>query len=143
MPIYYDYVNAHLLCTYTYISQHHIHIHSEWAFTLAQYTTFSLRTINSLYAHISQFAVAVCCSVLQCVAVCCSVLQCVAVCCSVLQCVSHTFVVHMLLPLHTPVLQCVSVYCSVLQCVAVCCSASQFVAVCHSASRCVAVCCSV
>ena len=32
------------------------------------------------------FALAVCCSVLQCVAVCCSVLQCVAVCCSVLQC---------------------------------------------------------
>jgi len=34
-------------------------------------------------------ALAVCCSVLQCVAVCCnSVLQCVAVCCSVLQCVA-------------------------------------------------------
>jgi len=48
-----------------------------------------------------EVAVAVCCSVLQCVAVCCSVLQCVtvlthenvccgvalALCCSVLQCV--------------------------------------------------------
>jgi len=30
---------------------------------------------------VSSAAVAVCCSVLQCVAVCCSVLQCVAVCC--------------------------------------------------------------
>ena len=33
-------------------------------------------------------AVAVCCSVLQCVEVCYSVLQCVTVCCSVLQCVA-------------------------------------------------------
>ena len=55
-------------------------------------------------------AVAVCCSVLQCVAVCCSWCA-VAVCCSVLQCV---------------VVCCswcaVAVCCSVLQCVAVCCS---------------------
>jgi len=58
-------------------------------------------------------AVAVCCSVLQCVAVCCSVLQCVAVCCSVLQCVAVWF----------EVIKCaVAVCCSVLQCVAVCCS---------------------
>ena len=34
------------------------------------------------------WAVAVCCSVLQCVTVCCSVLQCVAVRCSALQCVA-------------------------------------------------------
>ena len=43
-----------------------------------------LRYAEGLY----YLAVAVCCSVLQCVAVCCSVLQCVAVCCSVLQCVA-------------------------------------------------------
>jgi len=48
-------------------------------------------------------AVAVCCSVLQCVAVCCSVLQCVAVCRGALQ----SIVNH------------VAVCCSVLQCVAV------------------------
>jgi len=71
-------------------------------------------------SHEPKFAVAVCCSVLQCVqrvmqvrskssanatlcvAVCCSALQCVAVCCSVLQCVA--------------------VRCSVLQYVASCCS---------------------
>jgi len=46
-----------------------------------------------------KLAVAVCCSVLQCVAVCCSALQ---MCCSVLQCIA--------------------VCCSVLQCAAVCCN---------------------
>ena len=60
----------------------------------------SVQTFENVYLH-TQFhevevstevrdvdklwAIAVCCSVLQCVAVCCSVLQCVAVCCSVLQ----------------------------------------------------------
>ena len=37
-------------------------------------------------------AIAVCCSVLQCVTVCCSVLQCVAVCCNTLQCGSRVYV---------------------------------------------------
>jgi len=69
--------------------------------------------------------------VLQCaVAVCCSVLQCVAVCCSVLQCRNDGTHVHMSkvsmfwVYVCTSVLQCVVlVCCSVLQCVAVCCSA--------------------
>jgi len=58
--------------------------------------------ITHLAMHDSGYAVAVWCSVMQCVAVCCSVLQYFVVCCSVLQCVA--------------------VCCSVLQCVAVCCS---------------------
>ena len=43
-----------------------------------------LATTNSVDSspQTSSSAIAVCCSVLQCVAVCCSVLQCVAVCCS-------------------------------------------------------------
>ena len=53
-------------------------------------------------------AIAVCCSVLQCVLVCCSVLQCAVVCYSVLQCVAV---------LCCSVLRCVAVCCSVLQCV--------------------------
>ena len=65
--------------------------------------------------HHRSLAVAVCCSVLQCVTVCCGVLQCVAVCCSVLQCVTVC----------CSVLPCVAVCCSVLQCVAVCCSVLQ------------------
>ena len=54
----------------------------------------------------TQWLVAGCCNVLQCVAVWCSVLQCAAVCCSVLQCVA--------------------VCCSALQCVAVSCSVLQY-----------------
>ena len=42
------------------------------------------RYLSEVFVFVSQFVLAVCCSVLQCVAVCCSVLQCVAVCCSVL-----------------------------------------------------------
>ena len=56
--------------------------------------TVSLDRVRSTGLRWIECAVAVCCSVLQCVAVwfevdlmcCCSVLQCVAVCCSVLQC---------------------------------------------------------
>ena len=51
-------------------------------------------------------------------AVCCSVLQCVAVCCSVLQCMLHTLSSGAL----QSVAECCSVFCRVLQCVAVCCS---------------------
>ena len=58
-------------------------------------------------------------SVLQRVSVCCSVLQCVAVCCSVLQCQWRLI----RRAWGCSVLQCVAVCCSVLQCVAVCCSA--------------------
>jgi len=63
------------------------------------------------------------------IAVCCSVLQCVAVCCSALQCVAECF----------GVFWCVAVCCSVLQCVAVCYSVLQCVAVRYSVLQCVAV----
>ena len=62
-------------------------------------------------------------------AVCCSVLQCVAVCCSVLQCVSCDLYD---MAYSCVCEQCVAVCCSVLQCVAVCCSVLQCVAVCCS-----------
>ena len=82
-------------------------------------------------------AVAVCCSVLQCVAACCSVLQCVAVCCSVLQ--YCKFVYPKILRSTRADSSCHC--CSVMQCVAVCCSALHCVAVCCSVLPCVAVCC--
>jgi len=72
-------------------------------------------------SHEPKFAVAVCCSVLQCVAVCSE---------------SHA-------SQEQVISKCNSVCCSVLQYVAVCCSVLQCVAVCCSALQCVASCCSV
>jgi len=86
--------------------------------------------------HHRSLAVAVCCSVLQCVTVCCSVLQCVAVCFRVLQwdVAPHGTRDHRSLTVAVwySVLQCGTVCCSVVQCVAVCCSVLQSVAVCCS-----------
>jgi len=97
-------------------------------------------------------AVAVWCSVVQCVAECCSVGQCGAVCCSALQCVAvwcsalcHTFFLRFVsrnMGFDSSVWQRVAEWCSALQCCSVLllqCS----VAVCCSALQCVAVCCSV
>ena len=87
-----------------------IHVIHMEALCHLHYNTVLLQYV-AMCCSMLQCAVAVRCSVLQCVGVCWSVLYCVVVCCSMLQCVVVCC---------CSVLQCVAVCCSVLQCVAVC-----------------------